>query len=64
MESVVQTNNHFFELNTEETMKVDGGVLPQWIVIAGTVGGLVATANELWKFSGGFVQGFKDGLKH
>ncbi|HDR8183502.1 TPA: class IIb bacteriocin, lactobin A/cerein 7B family [Bacillus thuringiensis] len=45
------------ELSFDETQKIDGGVNP-WVV-AGTVGGVIALGNEVYKFGGGVVDGWK-----
>lgn len=57
----LQFNSSLNELNTDELVAVDGGwahAIP--VIIA--VGGVLTTVNEGWKFSSGFVQGFKAGF--
>lgn len=46
--------SNLIELTNEEMLEVDGG---NWLAI----GGAAAALNELWKFSGGFVEGAKEG---
>jgi lactobin A/cerein 7B family class IIb bacteriocin len=54
-------DSNLTELEFNEMLEIEGGVNP-WAVVA-AAGGVVAGLNELWKFSGGFVKGFKDGVR-
>ncbi|MEC1180253.1 class IIb bacteriocin, lactobin A/cerein 7B family [Metasolibacillus meyeri] len=50
------------ELKEIELLEIDGGIIPPAILVIGAIGGTITATNELWKFSGGIVQGFKDGF--
>lgn len=47
------------ELNEDNLQKVSGGI-PPVIVAIGAAAGLVAAANEIYKFSRGFRDGYNE----
>ncbi|WP_042479079.1 hypothetical protein [Bacillus ndiopicus] len=57
----LEFNSSLDELNQTELIEVEGGAVSA-LTVAGLVGGGIVLVNEVWKFSGGLVQGFKDGF--